>query len=255
MGFASWMLLALVGFGMTEDRGILHASQPRRVPRAAYYAQSRSPARLSARWIGQDGHDYVGPNDKLGPSDIQDIHIAIAGLDPAREVVFLEVDRPTATSGDLQKTRRLACRIQTRERMREPATCSSSPPGSRPAVRFTFSSATTTASTAETDLRGGKADHKLRVTAVALAARWIGQDRQDRTGTGPSVGPDGFQDVRIHLSRLSTKLTLTAIRIAGPERRELGVRHRTPSCSRPPSSSAIPRTRRRGTSSFSRHAT
>ena len=60
------------------------------------------------------------------------------------------------------------------------------------------------------------ADPKLRVTSVALAARWIGQDRQDRTGTGPSVGADGFQDVHIHLSRLATKLTLNGIRIAGP---------------------------------------
>ena len=49
-------------------------------------------ARVSRRvGSGQDGHDYVGPNERLAPSDIQDIHIAIVGLDPRREVVFLEV--------------------------------------------------------------------------------------------------------------------------------------------------------------------
>ena len=52
--------------------------------------------------------------------------------------------------------------------------------------------------------------------SVTLTARWIGQERVDRTGTGASVGADGFQDVRIHLSRLSTKMTLKAIRIEAP---------------------------------------
>ena len=35
------------------------------------------------------------------------------------------------------------------------------------------------------------------------------------TGAGPSVGADGFQDARIHLSRLATKLNLKSIRIEG----------------------------------------
>lgn len=38
-----------------------------------------------------------------------------------------------------------------------------------------------------------------------LAARWIGQDGSDWASTGPSVGPDGLQDVRIRVSGLSTK--------------------------------------------------
>jgi hypothetical protein len=49
-----------------------------------------------------------------------------------------------------------------------------------------------------------------------LAARWIGQDGQDWTGPGPSVGPDGLRDVHIHLGGLSAGVAVKAIRIEGP---------------------------------------
>ena len=72
-------------------------------------------------------------------------------------------------------------------------------------------------STLQTDLQGHKADPKLLMASVPVAARWIGQERLDYTGAGPSVGADGLQDVRIQVSGLSTKLTLKAIRIEGPK--------------------------------------
>src|SRR5438552_2574195 len=50
----------------------------------------------------------------------------------------------------------------------------------------------------------------------ALQAKWVGQDRQDWVGSGPSVGPDGLQDARIHLSKLGVKVPIKAIRIDGP---------------------------------------
>ncbi len=56
---------------------------------------------------------------------------------------------------------------------------------------------------------GGQAVHKPPL-------RWIGQDRQDFTGVGPSVGPDGLQDAHIHLSGLDEKRPIKAIRIEGP---------------------------------------
>ena len=33
----------------------------------------------------------MGPNNRLEPSDVQDVHIILGGLDPAREVVFVNV--------------------------------------------------------------------------------------------------------------------------------------------------------------------
>ena len=224
MGFASWMLPVLLVLGAT------FGVEP----------QGRASGRFSARWVGQDGHDYVGPSDKLGPSDIQDIHIAIAGLDPRREVVFLEVSSTNGTSGGLRRSPPAGVPIEACKRRAtgdvfiEPARVETGQPF-HVLVRYDDGS------TAETDLRGGKADHKLRVTAVALAARWIGQDRQDRTGAGPSVGADGFQDVRIHLSRLVDQIDAERHSHQRARRPELGIGHRTSSCFRVPSWSAIPR--------------
>ena len=45
----------------------------------------------SARWVGQDGKDFVGPHNRFEPSDVQDVHIAISGLDPRREVKYIAV--------------------------------------------------------------------------------------------------------------------------------------------------------------------
>ncbi len=216
MGFALWTLLmaaCAVSQGADSVSTAAQAKSSRQLIRRTSSFQDRS-SRLSARWIGQDGHDYVGPSERPAPSDIQDIHIALAGLDPSHEVVFVEVkstngnfwrfdDKPGAWRAEFKRAKG----SRTGDVFFEPAWVETGRPF-HVQVRYDDGS------TAETDLRGGKADDKLRVTTVALAARWIGQDRHDRTGAGPSVGPDGLQDVRIHLSRLSTKLTLNAIRVA-----------------------------------------
>ena len=131
--------------------------------------------------------------------------------------------QPTGTSGGLRRSRKGIGLNSSVRREHERATCSSSRPAVETGRPFHVLVRYDDGSTAETDLPGGKADDKLRVKTVALAARWIGQDRQDRTGAGPSVGGDGFQDVRIHVSRLSTKLTLNGIRVDGAGRRDMGI--------------------------------
>jgi hypothetical protein len=50
---------------------------------------------------------------------------------------------------------------------------------------------------------------------AGFAARWVGQDGQDRSGLGASVGPDGLQDVHIALSKLTAGAVIKAIRIEG----------------------------------------
>ncbi len=59
--------------------------------RLAYYQRGRASGGFQARWFGQDGQDHVGPSNKLEPSDVQDIHISLGGLDPRRKVVFVDV--------------------------------------------------------------------------------------------------------------------------------------------------------------------
>jgi hypothetical protein len=228
MRFCSWMLLIVSVAGTALFSGAAPWATGRQIQRAQSTRSSahtkvrqvanqpgRSSSRFRARWIGQDGHDYVGPGAKKKPSDIQDIHLQLAGLDPNREVVFVEVsapggdhwryaDRPDGWCAELKRTKG----SRTADVFFEPSGIESGRMF-RVVVRYDDGS------TAAADLQGGRADPKLIMASVSVAARWIGQEPQDYTGPGPSVGADGLEDARIHLSQLSTKLALKAIRIEG----------------------------------------
>ncbi len=65
-------------------------------------------------------------------------------------------------------------------------------------------------------VRGVKADPVPRVVSARVEARWVGQDRRDLVGPGPNPGPDGLQDARIALARLTPKAEVRSILIAGP---------------------------------------
>jgi hypothetical protein len=184
--------------------------------RRVLYQAGSSANRLQARWFGQDGHDYVGPNNQFKPSDVQDIRIGLGGLDPRREVVFVEVNgyggdqwqfspkSPSRTDGFRRNKG-----ARTAELFLEPYRVETGR-AFQIVVRYDDGS------TVEVWLKGKKADPNLRMPSAALAARWIGQDRQDWVGPGPSVGPDGFQDACIHLSKMSAKAVIKALRVEGP---------------------------------------
>ena len=168
------------------------------------------------RWIGQDGHDYVGPGNQLTPSDTQDIHLELGGLDPQREVVFVDVTgkgtdewQYNAQSGAWRAELRRSKGSRTADLFIEPNRVETGRPF-HVVVRYDDGS------TVEADLGGRTADPNLRMPGAAVAAHWIGQDGQDWAAKGPSVGPDGLQDVRIHLTRLSAGVPVKAIRIEGP---------------------------------------
>jgi hypothetical protein len=180
------------------------------------YQSGRPAARFAARWIGQDGHDYVGPGNQAQPSDVQDVHIELVGLDTRRDVVLVDV---TGNGGDQWRyeAHPLCWRAELkRNKAARTADLFVEPSRVETGRNFHVVLRYDDGSTVEADFRGRKADPNLRMASAALAARWIGQDRHDRTGTGPSVGPDGFQDVRIHLSRLSPKVAAKTVRIEGP---------------------------------------
>ncbi len=42
-------------------------------------------------WLGQDGHDFVGPYPVAVPDGVQDIHIALGGLPAGQTIVFADV--------------------------------------------------------------------------------------------------------------------------------------------------------------------
>lgn len=178
---------------------------------------SATPGRLGGTWLGQDGHDFVGPNSALAPSDVQDIHIRLTGLPPNVEVKHAVirgeggdewqyegpygpwkaqlVRRPGAATADLffEPTR-----VETGR-------------------GFTITLTLDDGRTAELIVSGGQADPNLRMPGARLKAAWVGQDGRDRVGPGPAVGPDGVQDVVLTLENLSPKIEVKAVSIRTPD--------------------------------------
>src|SRR3954470_21722722 len=84
----------MMGACLALAGGVDSGGRPR-VVRSATVSRGTSvevPAgRLSARWLGQDGRDLVGPSAEPKPNDVQDIHILLGGLAPRREVASVTV--------------------------------------------------------------------------------------------------------------------------------------------------------------------
>ncbi len=171
----------------------------------------------SVKWIGQDGHDFVGPNNRLEPSEIQDMHLVLGGLDPQQEITFVDVT--TAQGGDQWQYN--AQSFSWKAELKRPK-------GSRSADLFLEPGHVVASqnyhilirydngTTQELDVRSRPASRGLRMPGAVLQARWMGQEKQDRVGPGPSVGPDGIMDVRIRLAAVSARLVVKAMRVEGP---------------------------------------
>lgn len=180
-------------------------------------AQGRQAgAQPAVRWVGQDGHDYVGPNNRLEPSEIQDMHLALSGLDPHREITFIDVT--TEQGGDQWQynAQSFAWKAELRRTKGSRTADLFLEPGHVEAARnYHILVRYDNNSTHEFDVRGRKVSRSLRMPGAVIQARWVGHDRQDRVGPGPSVGPDGLQDVRIHLAGVSRKVQVKAMRVEG----------------------------------------
>lgn len=50
-----------------------------------------TPPAPAGRWLGQDGHDFVGPSHQPGPDTFQDVHIQIGGMTPGKIITFLDI--------------------------------------------------------------------------------------------------------------------------------------------------------------------
>ncbi len=184
------------------------------VHRAAYQ-RPRGAGGISVRWIGQDGQDYVSPNNRMEPSEVQDIHLSLGGLDPRREVAFVEV---IAEGGDQWQynAQSFAWKAELKRKKGSPtADLYLEPVRVETGRTFHVHSDTMMARPWETDVRSRKTDPYLRMPDAAIQAQWVGQDRHDAVGPGPSVGPDGLQDERIRLARLGVKVPIKSIRIDG----------------------------------------
>ena len=86
----------------------------------------------------------------------------------------------------------------------------------RPAASSRSSSSSTTARRRRSTSRAGRPTPTSAAPGTGIEAKWLGQDGQDRAGAGAGVGPDGFEDVHVALTRLSAKAEIKGVDITGP---------------------------------------
>lgn len=179
---------------------------------------ARAEPALVAIYLGQDGHDYCSPNGRLGPNDIQDLHLRIEGLKPDQHIIEASFKRngggewtysalPEPTPHFRAEILR-ASGASTADVYLEP---------SNDDLQFDLHIELREAGGTrhEMDVHCGRSDPSLFMPHAVVRARWVGQEGHDLTGRGPAVGPDGFQDARIDLQGLSKILELGAIHLDG----------------------------------------
>ncbi|WP_165243624.1 hypothetical protein [Paludisphaera soli] len=173
----------------------------------------------AVRWVGQDGKDFVGPHNRVEPSDVQDVHIAIAGLDPRREVTFVDL---LAVGGEHNQWQYNADSFSwkaalVREKGSPRADLYIEPSAYRAARKYEMTIRYDDGREHKLAIQGRQVDPGLRTAAAAMKVVWMGQDGRDAVGPGPSIGPDGLQDVRIRLTGVSKAVKIKAVRIDGPD--------------------------------------
>lgn len=202
--------MARQGVGPGRGRAAPKAAPGRERPRA-------DPQAPAGRWLGQDGRDLVGPSSVVAPSDVQDIHLAIAGL--PRNAVITSAKVTALGGGEwLYKGPHGPWAAQIERQPGSPHADLFLEPDQvetgRPfQVLFQFDDGRKL----EVHVRGGRADPNLRVEGAAMTARWAGQGREDRVGVGPSVGPDGVLDAKISLAKLSKTIAIRGVVVSGPD--------------------------------------
>jgi hypothetical protein len=181
----------------------------------AFTVGQATAANLVGKWLGQDGHDLVGGEPGPSKNDYQDIHIAIKGL-PADRAVADVVIRGYG-SGEWNTTTKGRFTVLV---VRQPRSTSADlyfEPYTRETGRqFDIKLKLDDGQEASIFIQGGKADPNLRAPGTGIEAKWLGQDGQDRTGGGLGVGPDGFEDVHLGLSKLSSKAEIKAVEVTAP---------------------------------------
>jgi hypothetical protein len=169
--------------------------------------------------MGQDGHDLTSASAELKPNGYQDIHIALSGLPPRK--VRTIVIRPygggewhyNGPPGSWQAALERNGLARSADLYLEPDHVET---GREYQLHIVYDDGTSH----DIAVRGGKANPNRRMAQALPVVRWVGQDRHDLTGPGPSVGPDGLQDVHLELTNLGPKAELRAVALEGPGKTE-----------------------------------
>ncbi len=176
---------------------------------------ARAQSGIQARWVGQDGHDLVGGEPGPAKNDFQDIRIAVRGLPAGRELRDVMIRGNGEGEWKTQNKDRFTIAV-----VRGPRSSTADlfiEPYRRETGRsFDLHLAFETGPPVVVSFAGGKADPNLRMPGAGAEAKWVGPSGEDRTGPGVSVGPDGFEDLKLTLARLPAKLEVESVELQGP---------------------------------------
>lgn len=177
-------------------------------------ARPQAP-QIAAKWLGQDGKDFVGGEPGPAKSEFQDIHVAVRGLPASREIA--EVTIKGAGQGEWRSnvSNRFAVHV-VRDRRSTAADLYFEPYRREDGRTFEVHVKFDDGQESVAYIPSGRADPNLRVPGAGVEVKWVGQDGQDRTGPGACVGPDGSEDVHLALARLSPKGEIKSVEVAAP---------------------------------------
>lgn len=177
----------------------------------------------TARWVGQDGKDFVGAEPGPAPNGYQDVHVALVGLPSGRMLTFVELKGHGHGAWNNQVGNKAAVHVAR---------------GNRPGTFDLYLEPYQRETGREFELKwklddgqsgglyfpGGKADPSLRAGGAGIEVRWVapggGGAAADRTGPGVGVGPDGVPDAQLALSKLPPQAEVREVALTLPGAKE-----------------------------------
>ena len=179
-------------------------------------AQTSQAATIKGRWLGQDKHDYCGEvGSTVAPNGVQDIHVALSGLPLGKKIVSIAINGHGADEWRYGDKKNQFAAVLLRKSNSSTGDLFFEPFHAETGREFGIKIRFDSGELVEFYVKGGKADPSIRMPDAAMSAKWLGQSRDDYTGLGPSVGPDGYEDAVIALAKLSKKERVKSIVLEG----------------------------------------
>src|SRR5262249_41108222 len=176
-----------IGAPQPLDPGTMKRRRQRQIPLSVCSLEERqllSDGSLAGNWLGQDGHDLVGPSSVLGGDGVQDVHIAITGLPANRTITFADVQGLGGDDWQFAGPWGPWKAALVRGAGSTSADLYIQPSRKETGRPFSIALKYDDGSTAGFWMNGGPADPALRMPQAALQVTWAGQDGHDL------VGPD-----------------------------------------------------------------
>ena len=179
----------------------------------------------AAKWVGQDGKDFVGGEPGPAPNGYQDVHLMLGGLPPGRYLAEVTLQGHGHGAWSNRETGKSALHIAKASRAGV-ADLYFEPYQRESGREFEIKWKLDNGQAGGTYFKGGKADPNLRAAGLGIEVKWINPGANadhvlDRTGPGVGVGPDGLADAQLALAKLDPKAEIKEVLVANPARPDL----------------------------------